>query len=140
MAKKKAKKKSKKKAKKKAQRVVETEPEPMPEQQEVEKSQAPAAEPVSVKLTGPFGSVVAQVSGIFRDGMCLVLYSDARQLAALYEPPDAAEPMPLMVEFEQHRVECVWAGIQFTMPSTPVKFIVLLVVEETSAQADNDAP
>ena len=95
-----------------------------------EQPQVVPAEPAVVRLVGPFGRVAATFSGIFRDGMCLVLYSDARQLSSLYTLPESDEPLLLTVEHDGHVVSCIWAGIQFTMPNAPVTFIVLLVEQE----------
>lgn len=139
MAKKKAKKKKTAKrrtTKKKAQRVVKSEAE-APEPQDLEeKMQAEPLQPVVVKLTGPFGTVSAQFSGIFKDGMCLVLYTDARQVSSVYKLPESDDPVPLTVEFDGHVVECLWAGIRFTMPNVPVTFIVLLAAEEEQSDGE----
>jgi len=126
-------KKAKKKKRAKSRRGVESQPAEPQEAEAPEEAQAAAVQPAVVKLSGPFGSVAAAFSGVFRDGMCLVLYSDARQLPSLYSLPENDEPTVLTVEYDEHVVECIWAGIQFTMPNSPVTFIVLLVEKE---QAD----
>lgn len=128
--------KAKKKRRTTSRRVVESEGMPIaPEGQEQPKEKFREDEvempaPALVKITGDFGTVSANFTGVFRDGMCLVLYTDTRQLPSGYVLPERDDPMPLTVQHEQHVVECIWAGIQFTMPNVPVTFIVLLVAEE----------
>ena len=103
----------------------------------VEQPTAPArveqlSQSVPVKITGAFGTITQQFTGIFRDGICLVLYTRQDQLPYVYTPPPLAdgEPVSLRVEYDNHVVDCFWGGIQFTLPTAPVTFTVLLVAEE----------
>ena len=92
----------------------------------------------TVTLTGPFGQIEAHCSGIFRDGIHLVLFSDRRYLPVVFKLPPVTEPMELKVEYGGHTVTCFWAGIQFVMPSGQVTFTVLLVAAEE--ESDSVAP
>jgi hypothetical protein len=87
---------------------------------------------VPVKITGTFGTITQQFTGIFRDGICLVLYTRQDQLPYVYTPPPLVdgEPVALRVEYDGHIVDCFWGGIQFTLPTAPVTFTVLLAADE----------
>jgi hypothetical protein len=95
-----------------------------PEQAETSHSAA------KVLINGPFGQVELTCSGIFRDGIYLVLFTDQRQLSTVYKLPPVEEPMELTVKYGNHIVTCLWAGISFTMPSGQVTFTILLVAAE----------
>lgn len=108
-----------------------------PEEVEPQQAEEKVAAPLPVaRISGAFGSISATFSSVFRDGMVLVLCSDARQLQSVYELPPVDQPMPLLIEYEDHRVPCLWAGIQFTMPSVPVTFVVLLVAGEEQTDGE----
>jgi hypothetical protein len=94
-------------------------------------------EPPTVKISfEALGTISAAVSGVFRDGVCMVMYTDSRQLPSAYTFPEVDSPIPVTIEYDGHVVSCLWAGIQFTMPNAPVTFIVLLVVEEEQADGE----
>ena len=135
MARKSTKKPKAKKAKKSRRGVTSAEPEPAAapaESQEQEESRHSVA---VVSITGPFGKIDAHCSGIFRDGIHLVLFTDRQHLQSVFSLPPVTEPMELKVQYGDHTVTCFWAGIQFTMPSGQVTFTVLLVSEEKEADA-----
>lgn len=95
----------------------------------------PAQQPILVTFSAAFGKVTQPYSTLFRDGICLVLVTDHRQLSNLYTLPDIDdEPMDVTVQANNRELACVWAGIQFTMPSVPVTFTVLLVKEERNIE------
>ena len=84
-----------------------------------------------VTFKASFGKVTHPFTTLFRDGLCLVLVTDQRQLGSLYTLPDVDEEfMDVTVQVGDRELDCVWAGIQFTMPDVPVTFTVLLVREE----------
>lgn len=101
-----------------------------------------ATQAVPVKITGSFGTITQQFTGIFRDGICLVLYTRQDQLPYVYTPPPLVdgEPVSLRVEYDNHVVDCFWGGIQFTLPTAPVTFTVLLVAEAEDDVADAQQP
>jgi hypothetical protein len=132
-AKKKAKKKTaKRRSTKRAQPV-----EPPVEEEELqermrEEVAPPAWTPAMVRIGGPFGVVTQPFSGVFRDGMCLVLITNNLEGGPKYElPPITDDPIMLQIGWENQTVEAVWAGIQFTLPNGSVTFTVLLIPEDT---------
>jgi len=116
---------AKKKAKKKSRRVVKSgEGEaPAPAKQE------PNYLPVEVEIDAPFGRLRQNFSGIFRDGICLVLWTDQRKLPSIYTLPVVDQPMEITIRWQDKVIPCLWAGIQFTWPHAPVTFTVLLIDE-----------
>ena len=92
-----------------------------------------------VRIVGPFGQIDAHCSGIFRDGIHLVLFTDRRQLQNVFSLPPVDDPIKLKVRYGDHTVTCFWAGIQFTMPSGQVTFTVLLIAEEEANGIDAHA-
>lgn len=92
--------------------------------------------PIYVTIKGPFGKIRQPFSKVFRDDMCLVLKVDHRTLPASYELPDLEddEVMQLELKIEEHVVQCIWAGIQFTEPDASATFTVLLIQEETDIE------
>jgi len=87
--------------------------------------------PIPVTFKGAFGKVTHPFTTLFRDGICLVLVTDQRQIGSLYTLPDIDdEPMDVLVQVGDKELDCSWAGIQFTMPDVPVTFTVLLIREE----------
>jgi hypothetical protein len=121
MAKKKAKKKTKKSKKKISQRG-----EKSPEE--------PAVQPVPVVISGVFGQIVQHFSIAFKDGNQVILGTDTRQLPAAYKFPELADnqPIPLQLSWAGQTVQCLWAGIHFTLPDGSVTFSILFVNEESS--------
>jgi len=85
---------------------------------------------VLVEIDAPFGRLKQHFSGIFRDGVCLVLYTDQRQIPSIYSLPLTVEPMKLVIKWQDKVVSCFWAGIQFTMPHVPITFTVLLIDDD----------
>lgn len=86
--------------------------------------------PVTVQIRGPWGTVNQPFSYVFYDGICLVLLTDHRKLAASYELPDlreGSEFMDIEVHVHGETIPCVWAGIKFTMPDNSATFTVLLI-------------
>ena len=88
--------------------------------------------PIKVEIEGPFGRLEQTFSGIFQDGICLVLYTDRRHVTSLYTlpPPSGDDAMPITITYQSRVIKCLWAGIQFTMPHAPVTFMVLLVTAD----------
>lgn len=103
------------------------------EGQEIKQRAVKSHKPVLVTFKASFGKVTHPFTTLFRDGLCLVLVTDQRQLGSLYTLPDVGEEfMDVTVQVGDKELDCVWAGIQFTMPDVPVTFTVLLVREERS--------
>lgn len=101
-------------------------------EEKVEKMQAAKPKPLVVSIAGPFGKMRIPYSSIFRDGICLVLVTDHRQMPGMFELPEIdTEPLTLELTINQKSVRCIWGGIQFTLPNGSVTFTVLLVQEET---------
>lgn len=127
-------KKAKKTAKRRTKRAPAAEATPqddLPEKLQ-EQDAPPAWTPAMVRISGPFGVVTQPFSGIFRDGMCLVLLTDNSAGGPKYElPPITDDPIMLQIGWENQSVEALWAGIQFTLPNGSVTFTVLLIPEDT---------
>jgi hypothetical protein len=125
-------KKTRKRAKraKTLQRVAESEA-PQAEAQPEEEAQTEYS-PVVVGIDAPFGQLQQTFSGIFRDNIYLILYTDQRRVPSVYTLPQVEDPIPLTIRWQDKVVPCIWAGIQFTMPHAPITFTVLLINEESN--------
>jgi len=136
-------KKAKKTAKRRTKRAAPVEEAPQDDMQEKlqEQEAPPAWTPAMVRISGPFGVVTQPFSGIFRDGMCLVLLTDNTAGGPKYElPPIEDDPLMLKIGWENQTVEAVWAGIQFTLPNGSVTFTVLLIPEDTQDEQGLESP
>ncbi len=104
--------------------------------------EASAALPVPVTISGAFGQLVQQFSAVFRDGNIVVLATDRRQLSTAYQFPPLPDdqPMPLQIGWAGQTVQCLWAGVAFTLPDGFVTFSLLFVNEEQPESAGHAPP
>ena len=100
------------------------------------KEQKQLPQPVSVTIKGPFGKIKQPFSKVFRDGMFLILKVDHKWLDTSYELPEMPEDEALQLELQinDHVIQCIWAGIQFTEPDASATFTVLLIQDETDIE------
>ena len=90
-----------------------------------------APKTIVVTLKGPFGKVRQHYSSVFRDGNQLILMTDNNQVQTSYELPEIEDDaMIIEVQVNTKKLECVWAGISFTLPDNSVTFTILLIAEE----------
>jgi len=103
----------------------------LPGRGEAMMEKVPAPKTIQVSIKGPFGRVRQHYSSVFRDGNQLILMTKHRDIPSSYELPEIEDSaMMVEVQVNDKLLDCVWAGIQFTMPDNSVTFTVLLIAEE----------